>query len=65
MKRLYLKWRRKIRGRWYDWSQRSHRDCEGVCMCGSSVDGHSYGDGHSPVDMWHYYRDEFVYRGEK
>jgi hypothetical protein len=24
----------------------------GVCCCGSSVDSHSMGDGHSPMDMW-------------
>lgn len=26
----------------------------GVCCCGSPVDGHSYGDGHSPVDELQY-----------
>lgn len=26
----------------------------GVCMCGSSVEGHGFGDGHSPVDVWDY-----------
>lgn len=28
---------------------------EGHCMCGSSVDRHEFGDGHSPVDAGEYY----------
>ena len=30
-------------------------DCStGYCCCGSSVDGHAFGDGHSPVDEGEY-----------
>jgi hypothetical protein len=30
-------------------------DCStGYCCCGSSVDGHTFGDGHSPVDQGEY-----------
>jgi hypothetical protein len=30
-------------------------DCStGYCCCGSSVDGHTFGDGHSPVDEGEY-----------
>ena len=25
-----------------------------TCCCGNPVDSHGYGDGHSPVDMYHY-----------
>lgn len=28
---------------------------EGHCMCGSSVDGHTFGDGHTPCDAGEYY----------
>lgn len=28
---------------------------EGHCLCGSPVDGHGIGDGHSPVDAGEYY----------
>ena len=32
-------------------------DCStGYCCCGSSVDGHTFGDGHSPVDEGEYYQ---------
>ena len=26
-----------------------------ICMCGSRVDAHGMGDGHSPVSEWDYY----------
>lgn len=29
----------------------------GYCMCGSPVEGHGIGDGHSPVDMGYYQLD--------
>jgi hypothetical protein len=32
-------------------------DCStGYCCCGSSVDRHTFGDGHSPVDEGEYYQ---------
>jgi len=34
-----------------------HADCStGYCCCGSPMDGHSFGDGHSPVDQGAYYQ---------
>jgi hypothetical protein len=34
-----------------------HADCStGYCCCGSPMDGHSFGDGHSPVDQGVYYQ---------
>lgn len=31
------------------------RHSTGYCMCGSKVEGHSWGDGHSPVDEGEYF----------
>jgi hypothetical protein len=33
-------------------------------MCGDSLESHGFGSGHSPVDMWYYYRDRFVYNDD-
>lgn len=33
---------------------------EGCCMCGSPVDSHGIGDGHSPVDAGEYYAGQVV-----
>jgi hypothetical protein len=35
---------------------------EGYCMCGSSVDSHGLGDGHSPTDAGDYYASQIVER---
>lgn len=35
---------------------------EGHCMCGSSVDDHGVGDGHSPVDAGEYYAGQPIER---
>lgn len=35
---------------------------EGHCMCGSSVDDHGVGDGHSPVDAGEYYAGQLIDR---
>jgi hypothetical protein len=50
MKRL----RQWLRGKWFDWKNRNQP--RGYCMCGSPVDKHSFGDGHSPVEDYAYHR---------
>ena len=41
--------------------------CEYVkyCMCGSEVDAHGFGDGHSPVPMHYYYCQEIRDQNEQ
>lgn len=53
-----------LRGKWFDWKNRRYRFHEGWCMCGDKIENHGYGSGHSPVDAWHYNRDQYVY-GDK
>lgn len=36
-----------------------------TCCCGSPVDSHGYGDGHSPVDQYHYAHMRLTERVEK
>jgi hypothetical protein len=50
------------RGKIFDIVSRKHRSNEGWCMCGGKIEDHGYDDGHGPVDAWHYYRDQFVYK---
>ena len=38
----------------------SQDNSTGCCMCGSPVDGHGYGDGHSPVDEGSYHAMQIV-----
>lgn len=64
MERLILnlaRARRWARGKWFDFIQRNYRHVEGYCMCGDKIEYHGFGSGHSPVDAWHYYRDQFVW----
>lgn len=56
--------RRRLRGMYFDWKNRHHRDQEGWCMCGERVDEHGWGNGHTAVDSWHYYRDRYI-NGDK
>jgi len=35
---------------------------EGHCMCGSAVEAHGFGDGHSPVDAGVYYAGQVMER---
>lgn len=35
---------------------------EGYCMCGSAVEAHGFGDGHSPVDAGVYYAGQAMER---
>ncbi|QQM18183.1 hypothetical protein PQD73_gp019 [Stenotrophomonas phage Salva] len=65
MKRRYYRLRRWLRGLWFDWRCPEAKANEGVCCCGSPVEHHGWGDGHSPVDMYHYYRDAYITEGEK
>jgi hypothetical protein len=51
------------RGKVFDFVNRKHRGNEGWCMCGDRMENHGYDSGHGPVDMWYYYRDQFIYRG--
>lgn len=48
MLRRFVIW---YRGKWFDF-----RNCQHRC------NEHGWGDGHSPVDMWHHYRDNYIYR---
>lgn len=59
MRQRFVRW---LRGKWFDWRNRQHRENEGWCMCGSQCDQHGWGDGHLPVDMWHYHRDNYIYK---
>ncbi len=52
------------RGKIFDILNRNHRSHEGYCMCGDKIEYHGFGSGHSPVDAWYYYRDQFVRRGK-
>ena len=60
----YILVRRYLRGLYFDWRWPEAKAYEGCCMCGSDVDKHGYGDGHSAVDMYHYYKGDFVRKGE-
>jgi hypothetical protein len=53
------------RGKIFDFIERKNRHHEGYCMCGDKIEYHSFGSGHSPVDAWYYYRDQFVYRTKR
>lgn len=60
--------RLRFRGWWFDTRNRKARgNWEGVCCCGSDMDHHEdpYNCGHSPVDAYHYYRDQYVYANDK
>lgn len=48
------------RGKIFDFINRHQRHNEGWCMCGDKMENHGYESGHAPVDMWYYYRDQFV-----
>lgn len=56
--------RRALRAWWFDLRWPESKESEGVCCCGSPVDSHGWGDGHSPVDMYHYHRDAYIHHGE-
>lgn len=54
--------RAKVRGWWFDYTCPEAKASEGICCCGSPIDQHGWGDGHSPVDMYHYHKDAYVSR---
>lgn len=57
----WVRFRRWIRGLWFDYHVSPEaKTYEGTCCCGSPIDRHGWGDGHSPVDMYHYYKDRYV-----
>lgn len=35
-------------------------DCKRYCMCGSEIEAHNIGSGHSPVSIYDYYCSEII-----
>lgn len=62
----YIKLRRWIRGKWFDWINRQWKEeQQSLCMCGDYIDHDAWDAGHSPVESWGYVRDQYVREGER
>lgn len=60
-----IQWKWTLLRRWYwglvfDLTCKEAKASKGTCCCGSPVDSHGWGDGHSPVDMYHYHKDRYI-----